>query len=451
VSEALDVLSALVLEDGRRWGESAAEFQWEDARAVLDREGRPNHFLTRARGGSKTSDLAGMAIAVGLTQSPPHTRMYGLAAARDQAALLLDSVAGFYSRTPELQGTLTVREHKVYFHATNSMLHILPADQATLWGLRPYFVIVDEIGQWHTTPPPQRCYEAVSTAAAKMADSRMVLLTTASDPAHWSARVIQAARDDELWRVHEVHGPPPWMNEQRLEGERRRLPESSFRRLFLNEWAAGEDRLATEEDLIAAIRLDGYQEPERGKRYVIGLDVGLTADATVACVCHAEREEGHEHPTVVLDRMQVWHGSLKQPVQLQQVEDWIEEAASRYNRASVRFDPYQAVHLAQRLKRKGLHVSEFVFSASSVGKLANVLLQLIREHSLAIPEEPELLDELRNVRLKESSPNVYRIDHDRFQHDDRVIALALAANWLTERSGSSKARVYSSFKTAVPA
>ena len=147
-------------------------------------------------------------------------------------------------------------------------------------------------------------------------------------------------------------------------------------------------------------------------RYVIGLDIGVKHDATVAAICHAEHVPGQEHPRVVLDRMQVWTPSRLRPVRLQVVEEWVEEAARRYNRARVRFDPYQALHIAQRLKRRGITVQEFTFSASSVGKLATTLLQLIRERSLALPDDPELLDELRNVRLKETSPGVFRLDHD---------------------------------------
>ena len=44
---------------------------------------------------------------------------------------------------------------------------------------------------------------------------------------------------------------------------------------------------------------------------------------------------------------------------------------------------------------------------------ARLALQLIREHALALPDDPDLLDELRNVRLREASPGVFRLDHDR--------------------------------------
>ena len=49
---ALDLMSTLVLEDGRLWGEAATDFQWADASANLDESSeRPYSFQTRPRGG----------------------------------------------------------------------------------------------------------------------------------------------------------------------------------------------------------------------------------------------------------------------------------------------------------------------------------------------------------------------------------------------------------------
>jgi hypothetical protein len=108
-SSALNVLAGLVLEDGRRWGEAASPWQWEDARAVLDLDGPRRHFLTRPRGGSKTTDLSGIAIAALLEQLPRLSESQAFAADRDQAQRLVKGVRGFADRTPELRGALKDR------------------------------------------------------------------------------------------------------------------------------------------------------------------------------------------------------------------------------------------------------------------------------------------------------------------------------------------------------
>lgn len=438
---ALDLMAGLVLEDGRRWAEAACDFQWRDAEAVLDPDGTPYHFLTRARGAAKTADLAGMAVAVMLTQAPVGARLYGLAADRDQGRLLIDSIAGYAERTPELRGALSIDSAKVTASRSGAVLEVLAADAASSYGLRPWVLIIDEVAQWLTTPQPRKLFEATTSAMGKVAGSRLVILTSAGDPAHWAHGVLEHAEADLLWRVHEVRGPAPWMDRERLEEQRRRLPASSFARLFENRWTAPEDRLTTVDDLQACVVLDGPLPPEPGKRYVIGLDIGTVADRSVAVVAHAEpvtrtADDGSEQTAgvrVVLDRIAVWAGSRQAPVQLSEVGDWVEFVAREYNGATVAYDPHQAVDLAQRLRRKGVRVEQFNFTAQSVGRLALMLFQLLRAHSLALPDDPGLLDELANVRLRETSPGTYRLDHDSDKHDDRAIALALAAQRLVER------------------
>ena len=441
LDRALDLLGALVLESGHRWGERAAPFQHEDAQAVLDPDGRPYHFLTRARGGSKTSDLAGMAVAAMLAQLAPGARLYGLAADKDQGRLMLDSISGFATRAPELRGALRVDAYRVTATRNGTVLDVLAADAPSAWGLRPDFAIIDEIAAWPTTPSARKLFEAVTTAAAKMPRSRMALLTTAGDPGHWSRKVLDHAIRDRLWRVHEVPGPPPWIDPERLAEQRRRLLESSYRRLFLNEWVASEDRLVHEDDLRACVVLDGPLPPEPGRRYIIGVDLGVTRDATVAAVCHAERvtalPPGQVEATtigakIVLDRLEVWRGSRDRPVQLSSVETWLREAARSY-RATVVIDPWQAVGMAQRLRAHGIRVEEFTFSSGSVGRVASVLHRALRDRMIALPDDPELIDELAHVRLAESSPGVVRLAHDSDRHDDRAVAIAMACSALLER------------------
>jgi len=109
----VDLVAGLVLEDGSRWGEVAADWQWDDVKAILDRTGPRRHFLTRPRGGSKTSDLGAVIIAALVDQAPAASRSYGFAVDRDQAGLLADAIAGFLVRTPEIRGALQLNSWKL--------------------------------------------------------------------------------------------------------------------------------------------------------------------------------------------------------------------------------------------------------------------------------------------------------------------------------------------------
>jgi hypothetical protein len=68
-----------------------------------------------------------------------------------------------------------------------------------------------------------------------------------------------------------------------------------------------------------------------------------------------------------------------------------------------------------------------------VGRLAVTLYRLLADRLLLLPADQDLVDELVNVRLRETAPGVYRIDHDEGRHDDRVVSLALVAHRLAEQ------------------
>ncbi|MDQ3661722.1 MAG: hypothetical protein M3454_11820 [Actinomycetota bacterium] len=443
LESALDHMAALVMPDGQTWGSVAADFQWRDATHILDPESPPFTFITRSRGSGKTDDLGGLLIAVSMTQLPEGSRSYAAAADRDQAKLLLDSIAGFVTRTPLLSGRWEIGSYRATELATGSTIDVLAADAAGSYGIRSAFTTVDELCVWPQTPSHQRLWESLSSSAAKSKASRLVIISTPSDPAHWSRRIYDHAVDDPLWNVLVTEGPSPWIDPERIEEQKRRLTDSAFQQLFEGRWTPGEDRLTTIEALRDCATLSGPLDPIMGKSYTIGLDLGVKNDRSAAAVCHgvsidpADREEGD--PTkglkIVVDRMAVWSGTRSEPVQLREVEEWLVQASRLYNGAKVVTDPWQAIGSAQRLRDTGITVTEFSFSSSSVGRLASTLHLLLRNRRLAFDaEDTELFDELAGVQLREVSPGVLRMDHSSGTHDDRAISVSLAAQDILEHA-----------------
>jgi phage terminase large subunit-like protein len=230
-----------------------------------------------------------------------------------------------------------------------------------------------------------------------------------------------------------------------LAEQRAMLPESVYRRLHLNEWAAAEDRLTNLDDVRACVTLPGALEPVTGLGYVVALDLGVVRDHTVAIVMHSERQNDADERYVVqrhvLDRIEVWTGTSDRPVDLTAVEEWVATAARMYG-ARLVVDPWQAKGMVQRLRSRGVQVREFSFSQQSAGRLAMTLHTTIRDHRLAIPYDADLIDELVNVRLRETAPNVYRLDHDSDAHDDRAVCLGMALVELTAAPPMARPFIY---------
>jgi hypothetical protein len=106
--------------------------------------------------------------------------------------------------------------------------------------------------------------------------------------------------------------------------------------------------------------------------------------------------------------------------------------------------------MVQRMRASGLRIKEFVFSSQSVGRLALTLYRLLRDRQLDLPDDGPLLDELAQVRLIESNPGQYRLDHAADGHDDMTISLALAAYALVERGQPAQATTSSPARLRMP-
>lgn len=434
LDEALAVLAGLVVnDDGHRWGEIAEPLQWEDARAVLDVDSpTPYHFLTRARGRSKTSDLGAIVISAMLTQLGRGTKCYAAAANRDQAALLVDAIRAMTSRTPELGGVFEVQANKVICDRRGVELTTMSADVSGAYGLLPGFIVVDEIAQWPTTKPARLFYEAIRTAAPKVRGCRMVLLTSAGHPAHWSAKALAHARKSKTWRVNEAHGPAPWMSRDLLEEQREALPDSAYRRYYLNEWTEGDDGIQRT-DVEACLRPGGALAYAGGNGHLIGVDLSVVSDYTVVSVAHLERADAES--IVVVDHLRTWKPTRRHPVPLGEVAEHVAEMAKVY-RARVAADPYQAQTMLQALQGMGVHAEPAQQTAGGNNRRATLMFQLIRNHRLSLPsDDPELVDELASLTLRESSPGMYKLDSDvsGIGHHDRATAISIAAEKLLER------------------
>ncbi len=450
---ALDLMWALVLESGERWGDIAADFQVGDAEAIHSPTPPNLHFITRPRGGSKSSDIAAIALSWLVMDAPPLANGHIVASNTEQAAIVIDAIAGFVARTPELQGLVVVENERI--RAPNgAWVRVLPQSASGSWGLRDaHLLICDEFCQWDETRGAKRVWTAIRSTVQKVQGCRLIVLSSAGEPSHWSAPIFLQCKSDPLWRVSEAPGPVPWQSPDDIEGLRRALSPSEFDRLVLNKWAESEDRAISEEDLdralveawpsgVAPAGLKGggwrIREPQPGERYIISVDIGIKNDATVLCVAHKERMEagnGRSPHRVVIDHLDRWQGSKRHHVQIEKVIERIKDLHGQYNKAKVHADPYQFVGGIQELTKAGVRSEEFTFGSVSVGRLATALVQAFHNSQIHIPDVEELKVELLTVKLRESSPGVTRLFHDREKHDDQAVAIGMVADILLGLDG----------------
>jgi phage terminase large subunit-like protein len=444
VADSLDLMHALVLDNGRRWGELAtAEQRRLAAEVLVPGDGPRLVWDERPKGASKSTDAAGLSIARLATDFPPLAEGYVIAADLEQANRVLDKARGLVARSG-LGGIVRVESHRLVNLRTGARMVALASDVASAEGLLSPWYVLDELPRWGDTRSARGMWVAAFSSVPKWPGAQLVVLGHAGDPAHWAFKLRERARTSGAWRFTHVPGPTPWLSAADLEEQRAVLLPSEFQRRHLNEWAAGEDRLTSREDILACVEDYDVLEPQPHTRYVAGLDIGLTNDRTALTVAHREPDG-----LVVVDRQHVWKGSRSRAVNLGEVEAFVLQVHRDYHRCPVVLDPYQAVHMGQNLRRVGVPVQEYPFSSQSVGRLAVTLFRLLRDQLLVLPADEALIDELVNARLRETAPGVFRIDHDPDKYDDRIISLALVAHRLAERPAKAKATFSGELQAAV--
>jgi hypothetical protein len=443
----MDLLRGLVVNDaGDRWGDTATAWQEADAVAIVDPEpdGPRRFMMARPKDGRKTSDLAAINIAIGCDQMPPDGISYAIASDKEQVDLLLDSMRGFQQRTPGLRGAFTVLESGVVRFSNGAQLRAMPADAASIQGLRYYLMTADELHEWKDTRTTRKvlgnAIAGVEKTLPNGARPRFAVITNAGSPMSLAGRTHTMALKSPHWRVSDVPGPLPWLSEAQLaalEGDC--ATRAEFERLHLNRWSQADDSLATLEDMQAACWLPGPVEPLPAYRYryLIGVDLSLKRDLTAAAVMHAEPGEvievqGRPVQTgrrVIVDRLEVWRAERGKQIDLADVELWLDHHARTYG-AHVVLDEYQAGAIHQSLLRRGIQSHTVPPNQGSNHRQVVQLMSLLKDRAIDLPADDELLQELATTEVLEVQPNVFRLGDQRVAglgHHDRISAIALGA------------------------
>jgi hypothetical protein len=409
----------LMMPDGRRFGQAMADFQRADF-AALD-SGRYRHaYLERPRGHSKTTDLAAEAL-VELLLGPEGGRLYAAAVDQAQAALLHDACVQWIRRTPEIQPFVEIQALTIRAPERGSTLTVLPADDASAWGLQPTWVAVDEFSEWRSTRAEGFWYALLSSLPKRGA--RMVIITTAGHDQTGLCYEHRAKLQQEpTWLFSRLGQCAPWIDPQDLAEQRRLLRPHVYQRVHENQWVADMGAFFTADEVEAVFDpiLRPLATPVAGAYHALGLDVGVTHDRTAAVVAHRDHRTGH----VYIDNIRTWTGTRDAPVDLMAVERAVWGLAVQF-RAEVTYDPFQAVQMAQRLGQQNVRVREYRFSGGSRRELFGNVLQLVRDGHLHCFDHPDTRRELLDLEVTPTRSGE-RIDHRPGRHDDIITALGLA-------------------------
>jgi len=431
----------------RRLGEVVDPWQDDDFRALdagwrrvagqAVEGGFQRGYLERPRGHAKTADI-GIMVTWALLASPVKIKGYAAAGDLDQAGLLRDAIDGLARLNPWLAELLEIQSAKVKNRRTGAELITLTSDSPTSYGLQPDFVVCDELTNWGK----RDLWDSLLSASAKRARCLLLVIANAGFHDSWQWETRETIRLDPAWYFHRIERPEAsWITPDRLEEQRRHLPDIAYQRLWLNRWVSGAGGDAFDRaDIAACCTLAGALDAaETGYNYVCALDLATRKDSSAAVILgrhcgHRERiVRGRARPMTMIEeiRFDLGHGQRPEPetstrivpgsgrlklarckawkptgnrrVSLDAVKAWVLEKHEAFRFRCVALDPSQGELLAEQLRQAGLHIDLRDQTATTLTEQAVGLLDALQERRIDMYADPDLLADLQRARALEKS------------------------------------------------
>ena len=375
----------------------------------------------RPRGHSKSQDASLMALWL-LAFSRRRVAGVSVATDRDQAALIRNGIERLLSLNPWLQSAIDISQWKIVGKRTGSELTIMASDVASSWGLLIDFAILDEVSMW----PSDAMWISLLSAAAKK-DCLLLAAMNAGFQESWAYETRQSIAKDPAWHFSSLSEPKAtWIDESRLDEQRRLLPPAAFARLWCNTWVAGSGDALSAEDIQAAVELDleSMMGSEPGHTFVGGLDLSTKRDHSALVILAAE----HATEKIRVAYCRSWAPGPGGTVDLAAIRETCIDVAHRFRLESLQYDPYQAQLLVQDLRQSGIMCYEMPFTGKNLNTMASKLLEVFRAGQIRLYPDRKLIRDLGRLMIVEKSFG-FKLEANRdpvHGHADTAFAFSIA-------------------------
>lgn len=219
----------------------------------------------------------------------------------------------------------------------------------------------------------------------------------------------------------------PWQTEEWLDSQRKSLRPAEFNRMIECLFVEGVGNFCEPDEWGALIYSEHKPLPKgSGNAVYVGLDLATSAGGDDCALVGVYAEEGR----VKLAFHQVWKGvERKSKLKLKStVYPYLVQVKSDYNLQGVWFDPYQALSLAEDLRKVGIACIEVPQTHSSRGPKDTALSEMIANRELVLYPHPDIENAPAGANAKELGNNMIFLKKAGRLKIDFLIALSNVAN-----------------------
>lgn len=288
-------------------------------------------------------------------------------------------------------------------------------------GRKYSMVVIDEAAHW-----PNFEHAWTTVIRQRLTDLRgdAWIISTPRGTSNYFAQMFRRGQDPEFphWRSWQMPtAANPFIVPEEIEEVRGDLTELAFAQEYLAQFVTWEGAVFRK---ISDAISDVTHKPQPGRRYVIGVDWGQRNDFTVFCVV-----DPIENAVVELDRSKGIEYTM-QSGRLAALRD-------RWNKADVIAEENSMGRpIREYLKRDGIPVTPFTTTNATKAAIVEGLALAFERGEIKIPNDPALVGELQAFEASKLPSGLIRYEAPSGQHDDTVIATAIA--WEASARGKKR-------------
>jgi phage terminase large subunit-like protein len=356
------------------------------------------------KGNGKTTISAPLAMYMTFGEDEGGAEGYAAAVTRDQARILFDTAQHMVRRSPDMQREwgVGVRVNAIYQEHSASRFVPISSDAKALDGLNVAVAVLDEIGSHRTA----EVYDALMTATGKRKQPFVLSISTATSNSagigkrlwDYLARVLEGGQEDDrlfgvIYSVDDTDDPwdeatwikanPGWGRSVQPDAIRaimrqaRNNPaqEASARTRHLNVWVGADEALFSTRAWNACGDRDLRLEDFEGRKCHLALDLASKTDLAALVAVFPDGEGYAVFARCYLNEAAVmearnpsypgWAANDELVItpgnetDFGMIEDDVVDWCKRFNVASLAYDPWGSLQLAQRLSAQGVPCMEF--------------------------------------------------------------------------------------------
>ena len=380
-------------------------------------------YIGLPRKNGKSALISGYAL-YSLLFGPQGGEVIVAASTKDQAKIVFGNVKRMVQLDPDLSTELEIYAEAVHHPASDSVLRVVAADAASLEGLNPTFVVLDEIHVY----PDRQLWDELALASGARVEPMMVGITTAGrrtdasgydslayrlyqyggqvadgthdDPSYycawWEPKRRECSGDDERAWKQANPGLGTLIDPQELADSHKKTPEPEFRTKRMNQWVDQSTAWLPEGKWDA---LKGDAHTASDLRWVLGVDGSYSNDSTAVVAVSVE-------PKPYIKMVGLWErdDDVSWRVPIADVEHAIVEFCRTNDVKEIAVDPYRFQRTMSYLQEEGLPVTEYPQSPNRLVPATQRLFEAVVNGSLSHSGDPHLS---RHGRAKTSRETAF--------------------------------------------